>query len=360
MLGKKPERFLGVDLSPDAIKVVELESHNGKPQLVTYGYTETKPDVLRGDFIENKNITSTLLKEVCQRAKTTSTIALAALPLASVFTSVVQIPSIPKKDLSDRVKLKTILASQVKNILPMPLDQMLFDFNLVNPAGIEQLAKDGTISGARFLITATANTVVKNYVEIFKQAGLTLTNLDIEPFSLVRALVGADTARIMIADIGENVTAISVVEQGVPVINRAISVGSATVTKAIADTAQIDIAQAEQYKLDLAIMLREANAGYPQAVDAALRPIIAEMKYVVKMLVQQSGPDTKVDKIILTGGGASLAQLAPFVTNELQINAYVGDPWARVIYPEELRSVLAEIGPRFSVSVGLAMRDIVH
>jgi len=40
------------------------------------------------------------------------------------------------------------------------------------------------------------------------------------------------------------------------------------------------------------------------------------------------------------------------------LNASVGDPWSRVIYPLELKPVLDRIGARFSVSVGLAMREI--
>jgi Tfp pilus assembly PilM family ATPase len=50
--------------------------------------------------------------------------------------------------------------------------------------------------------------------------------------------------------------------------------------------------------------------------------------------------------------------LAPFFAKQLGIKTYVGDPWARVVSPEGLRPVLDEIGPRFAVAVGLAMRDI--
>ena len=66
-----------------------------------------------------------------------------------------------------------------------------------------------------------------------------------------------------------------------------------------------------------------------------------------------------MEKIILTGGSSVLIGLTDYLKEILQIKVYVGDPWARVIYPVELKSVLAELGPRFSVPVGLAMREIV-
>jgi hypothetical protein len=46
------------------------------------------------------------------------------------------------------------------------------------------------------------------------------------------------------------------------------------------------------------------------------------------------------------------------MTQLMNVNAYLGDPWARVIYPQDLRPVLDEIGSRFTIALGCAMRDI--
>jgi type IV pilus assembly protein PilM len=80
---------------------------------------------------------------------------------------------------------------------------------------------------------------------------------------------------------------------------------------------------------------------------------------LLKNYYDQSGREKTLDKIILTGGGALLGGfLDKYLTKVLDIRTYVGDPWARVVYPEELSPVLHEIGPRFSVALGLAMREI--
>lgn len=50
--------------------------------------------------------------------------------------------------------------------------------------------------------------------------------------------------------------------------------------------------------------------------------------------------------------------MVAFLSGKLNVNVYIGDPWARVTVPEALRPVLDEIGPRFAVAIGLAMRDI--
>lgn len=360
LFGSKEAHFLGVDLSPDAIKIVELKSSKGKPQLVTYGYSETKTDVLRGDFIENKNITSTLLKEVCNKANCSAKVAVAALPISNVFSTVVKVPKLQKRDLQDRTKLKQIISEQVRHILPMPIDEMLFDFNLLQNNGQQKESK-GVVDGAKFLITASAKTLVKKYVDIFKQAGLQLSNLDIEPFALVRSLVGNDKSLILLADFGENNTSLSIIDNGIPVLNRGLNIGSGVVTQALSDQMGISIEDAEQYKYDLGVMATQGSLQQlPQPVLSGLGPIVAEMKYILKTFYQQMGNSRKVEKVIITGGGATLAKLSEHLKQELDINTYVGDPWARIIYPQELQPVLQEVGPRFSVAIGLAMRDIIQ
>ena len=39
------------------------------------------------------------------------------------------------------------------------------------------------------------------------------------------------------------------------------------------------------------------------------------------------------------------------------LRVFVGDPWARVIYQDGLKSILGEIGPRMAVSIGLGLRN---
>jgi len=360
IFGSSNESYLGVDLSRDSIKIVELKNDNNKPRLVTYGYTEVKTDDLGGHFIENKNATSATLKEVCQRSKTTTTTALAALPIANVFTSVISLHDLTKKDLTNDEKIKSLLTVEAKKILPLPIEQMLFDYSMVNNSDIDKKAETDRIESTKFLITATANDIVKAYADIFQQAGLKLTNLDIEPFALVKSLIGNDKSLIMLLDIGENMTSLSVIDDGIPIMNRTILVGSKAVSKQIADSLKISFAEAEQYKIDLEVALSQQNLpDLPQPVKTALIPIISEIKYLIKMYSEQVSNQKSIDKVILTGGGAVLALLPEYLSKTLDLRVYLGDPWARIIYPQELTGMLKQIGPRFSVAVGLAMREII-
>ena len=159
----------------------------------------------------------------------------------------------------------------------------------------------------------------------------------------------------MIVDIGYERTNITIVDGGIPYLHRSIKAGGGTVTAMIAKQMSIPLEQAEQVKLDMA--LSSKGADLPPVLREAMMPILHEVRYALELYGQQMFHDNNmVDKIILTGGSASLPQLDPFLTEALNMNIYLGDPWARVAAPEGLRPVLSEIGPRFSVAIGLAMK----
>jgi len=359
MAKKQPTSFLGVDISSDAIKIVELKNFQGKPQLSTYGYTQARADVLKGSFIENVNVTATLIKEVCDRAKCESKQTLAAIPVSKTFTYVLKIQKILKKDLANVTKVKSILSGEVKKVLPMPIEEMQFDFTIINAEAYKNLKDNDEISDVKFLITAASNSIVKKYTEIFQQSGLDLLNLDIESFALVRSLVGNDKSLVMIVDFGDNTTSLSIVDEGVPVFNRSVDIGGSAITKKLADTMQISLEEAEQYKLDLPILMQQQNmTDLPKPVELVVTPIVSEIQYLIKTYYDQISNAKQLDRIILTGGSATLAGFQEYVTKKLDVRTYVGDPWARIIYPQELASVLKEIGPRFSIAIGLAMTKI--
>jgi type IV pilus assembly protein PilM len=194
-------------------------------------------------------------------------------------------------------------------------------------------------------------------MEIFKVANLTLLSLDTEPFALIRSLVGNDKSALMIVDVGSVVTNISIVINGIPVLNRSIDVGGLTITKAIADSLNVSLSRAEQFKYDIGMSPQRVGQGsVPKTIETTLTPIVDELRYSLNLYRNQG--QKNIEKIILTGGSSMLLNLPEYLSNLLGLRVFLGDPWARVIYPEELKPVLDEIGPRYSVAIGLAMRDI--
>lgn len=371
-LFSSPKNYLGVDFGSSSIKVVELSNAAGRPKLVTYGFTEKNPaNISDSGLIENVDEAAAVLVDICKKAKVTSKKAITSLPNYAVFTSVLTLPEMPKKELAQAI------AWEAKKIIPASLEEVVLDWKIIEEVGelsqeeakkAEDIIKDAQKNfnfkriyskakkNVRILLTGAGKNVIKRYIDIFAKAGLGLLSLETESFALARALVSNDKSIIMLIDLGATTSSISVVEKGVPVMTRSLKAGGNLITKAISANMNITMEKAEQFKQDLALDLETSESVLPSTVEKSFEPILNEIKYTLDFY--QKSHNKKVEKIILTGGTAFLGHLTGYLSRVLSINTYIGDPWAHIIYPTDLKPILDRLGARFAVAVGLAMRDI--
>lgn len=362
---KQTKNYLGIDIGVGGVKIVELMNEKGRGRLVTYGYSEAGIDGTGMLPLDDIKATAELIKTICKKSGMTSSRAIGALPLSSVFSAIVAVP----RNKDERIVKETI-NEQVKKLAPMPLEEMITYSTFIDPLKFKE-EKKSTVPGAanlfnkdyvRVLVTGSAKSLVQKYIEIFKLAKLELLALDTEAFALLRALVGKDKSTVMIVDLGYVRTNLTIVEKGVPFLTRSINVGGGLVTKKIMSQLNISESEAEHLKQDLGARAEsdpQFAAGLSSIITTITQPLLNEIRYAIEVYGKMELTDNKrVEKIILTGGSSRLPGLSQELTKILNFNVYVGDPWARVVTPIELKPLLDEIGPRLSVAVGLAMREL--
>lgn len=411
----KSKNYIGVDLGTSALKMVELQNKNGRALLTTYGYIEQSTDIVRSSSSEMEQKIISMVKAIHKQSRMTSNRVIAALPSFSVFSSIINLPRMNKKDMAQAIRW------EAKKFIPLPIEEMTLDWKIINekksvktsrpsasslkkinipptdnqfdseqseeePSTIEEKEKakkakkslsdifSGSNKGkskakgkvetqdtknTKILLTAAPKNLVERYINIFKAANLELLSLETEAFALERSLTGGDPTPVMIIDIGAVSSDIAIIDNSIPILTRSIDVGGSTITNAVMKSLNVDLARAEQFKRDIGFSA-SGPGELPEIIKSAITPIINEVKYSLDIYLSQNetGQGQGLEKIILTGGSAYLPDLVNYLSKILDIKIIIGDPWDRIVYPLELKPVLAEIGPRFSVAVGLAMREI--
>lgn len=331
---------LGVDIGASGIKIAELANDNGRARLVTYGILEYET-VPADDAAPNLASKGKELAELCARAGATAKRAITGLPMAAVFSTLFTFPENADKGLDEMIKRKA------KKLSPIPEADLVIDWKKLAPA------PDGKI--VKVAVTVASRIMINNYVEIFKASGLALASLETEAYALVRSLLGKDVSAAIIIDIGSVKTNVLVVKDGVPVIHRTVKIGGGDITGFISQKMNVDAKKAEEIKKNLGL-------GKLGGVDGFLaeltEPIVNEIKYCQTLYSDQYNKDL-IEKIVLTGGSAPIAGLVEALRGATGLRVFLGDPWARVIYPEDLRPTLDKIGPSLAIAIGLAMRDIL-
>jgi len=364
LFGPKKNSYLGVDLGAGGVKLVELQNEKGRARLFTYGFTERAVETQAIPFVEDPQRAAELLKKVAQKAKVSTMRAVAGLPISSVFNAVITVPKGNEREIRDAAQ------AQAKKLIPIPVEEMALDVKIIaaaataapKPKDPKEDPKKDAAKNVQVLITAAKKVEVQKYVGVFKQAGLELVSLETEAFALIRSLIGKDRATTMIVDIGAVRTNIVIVERGVPFVTRSIDMGGISLTRAMAKALSMDVEEAEHMKCDIkSVQSLYPEEGLPKVFEGTIGPMLTELQYSMNLYAGQAGDDASskaIEKIILTGGATAMPALASYLSKQLNMRVYSGDPWARIVYPDDLRPVLDEIGPRFAVGIGLAMRDI--
>ncbi len=372
------ESYLGVDIGANGIKLVELRKTKGRPQLWTYGMVDEPLDIhlpemkeknveelvqedngldsqknknKKNDFLTDLNDPrvekyAKLLKTLAKKARITTTKTTASLPVSYVFHAVLNLPKVEEKEIDH------IVRAEVRKMLPRPIEEMQVVHQVIPEPDPDKKKKY-----LRILVTAAPRELVAFYTAIFQKAGLQLQELETEAFALERSLVGHDTATIMVVDIGAERTNFFIVDQGLPLTHRSINVGGNSFDKILKQVLGVNSNEVEQIKKDY--------SNLPQGVGldlfmSAVDPIEKEIGYGFELFLHQTGNENKrPEKIILTGGSAVLPFIADYIRSKFNVKVFVGDPWARTVYQEGLKKLLDGVGPRLSVAIGLAMRNII-
>lgn len=328
----KSKSVLGIDIAGGGIKVVEFVNENGRARFRTFGFTESEDSVaILANVPDSKQTLEKIFKEAHVQGGGSIN---AALPTQSVFSSIFTLPKMGKDEREKAIEL------QIQKMISTPISEL----------EVESRELGGMDSFDRIFFTAASKKVVATYHDFFKTCKLTLNNLEIESLAIIRALIGKDQGNNILVDFGKTRTNIVLVEKGIPVMSRSIKTGSEDVTKKMATSLNVSLAQAEVMKQNL--------KSFPPGLGDFLNTVTTEVRYLINEWNAQNKQPRVIDKVILTGGGARLAGMVQALADVLKMRVYLGDPWARVLYPQELRPILDQMGPRFTVAVGLALRSI--
>lgn len=337
--------YLGIDIGDSSLKMVELKKKGSRLSLVGYGFTENVNGI-QFTKLEDVDYLASAINKVRREANIKSRRAVVSLPTFSVFSSIINVVN------NDRKVLPEAVREEAKKVIPLPLEEMILDWKIIPSA-------DGKESNnLNIFLTGSPKKLVRRYIEIFNKAKMELASLETETFSLIRCLMGNDPSTAMIVEIGANSTDIVIVRESIPIISRSLEICSRTITNILAKNMDTTFAKAEQFKLDLSLTLSGGNHSveFPPVIISAVQPILSEIEYMLDFFA--TNYKGKVEKVILSGGGAMMFGLPDYLAKKLEMPVFVGDPWTRIDYPAELKDVISEVGPRLAVAIGLAMREI--
>lgn len=350
----KSKNKLGIDIGTSAIKIVELEKEGGRFVLKNYGLFEFKGAGQAGESRQIQNILKLPdgeiiwgIKEVLKKAKIKATDVVASIPSFSTFATAIELPYLSEQDLAKS------LPFEARKYIPVPLNEVVLDWSIIDiPKSPVDASKPTTVEV--FLAAVPKDETIR-YQRIMRGAGLNLRALELENSALIRALLGNDLSPTVIVNIGGRSTSIVIVNRGYERVSHNYEIGGFEITKSISRSLNVSLEKAEELKKKLGLKEIDENV-----INSAMKSLIDMMVFETRKTITnyEEIKNQKVARVLLVGGLANMPSFANYFQQKLGREVYIGNAFARVVFPQALSSVMQELASTFSVATGLAMREV--
>lgn len=349
-LSNKKDNFIGVDFGTSSIKIIELTSKNGKPYLENYGSFDLA-GIVESANGNNEPILNSYedrmrlaLKSLIEKMKIKGDVAFAAIPGFNGLVILVEFPAMKEDEIERAVEF------EAHKYIPASIDEISLSWEIVKKNDADK--KNEADSSIEVLLVAAPKREVSRYGGFFADSGLNMEAIELETFSISRALIGNRPGNFIIVDIGSRSTNLILVENGSIVVNRSITAGGEDITKSIAESLNVSRQRAESFK--------QENKDFINSKESAITiPILELINGEVKRMLNvynEKNKDNGVESIILSGGTSAMFGLDKYFSETLGIKVEKGDPWKNLEYDKRLEDSVKKMGASFSVAIGLAMR----
>ncbi len=346
--------YLGVDIGTTSVKVVEVKQGKQLPQIVNYGLLESSGYLARANqalqastlrLFEKEALE--LLKIVLKEMKPQATEVLASIPIFSAFTVILDFPVMSQKE------LEQAMVYQARQYVPMPLSQVAIDW-----IKIGEFEDEKGFRQQQVLLVSVPQEQIKKYQRIFKQAGLNLRALELEGLSITRCFTG-DKTPTAVVDIGSRSTNIIFLSGGQLKMDLQTDFAGSSLTQALSSSLSINPVRAEELKKERGLSMVGPSSELSTIMLPFVDVIINEVKKALYRYETQLKGAPKIERVILSGGGANLRGIEKYFEKEIGLSVGKAAPFAKFEYDPQLEPLVSELGPTMNVALGLTLKEFV-
>lgn len=347
--GPKSQSMLGIDISSQSVKILELERNNDQYTVKGFGIEPVPEEAFDEGMIVNHQMVADSIRRVITREKLTTRQAAFAIPDAAVISRVIQL----NEGLNDD-EMEEIVILEADKYIPYSIDEINLDFQVIGPSSKNASMLD-------VLMVASRATNVDNRVEVAHLAGLTAMVIDVESYAVERAISevssqlpaeGMDKV-IAVIDIGAKNTHLFVLEGLKIIFSREEEFGGAQLLQSIMKTYKVSLVEATQM----------CASQKPDDFDSKIwQPFQESLMVQIKRTLQffySTSSHEYIDYILLAGGVSCSPGLDKSVETALGVPTAELNPFkSMTIDPPSKQDELEQLAPALLVACGLALRKL--
>lgn len=324
---------VGLDIGSHSVQALVAEKKENEASLQILGFGLSPSRGLRKGEIANEQELALSIKEALAKAGKTSGIKIEEVyagvsgeTLKSFRTKGMAAVSKADGEITDfdiaravetaKNNLGQILNREIIHVAPVGF-KIDDDIQTQNPLGLKGMRLEADV-----LFVTSLNQHLKKLVRTVEAAGFSVVRPVADPIAGAKAAVDNNQKEVgvLLLDIGGSNASVAVFENNTPISLEIFPIGSAHITNDIAIGFQISLNEAEDLKLNY----QDKNLGREQKkqLDEIIEARLGDVFELVDKHLRKMGKNNLLPAgVVLTGGGANLANLAAYAKKNLRLPA---------------------------------------
>jgi type IV pilus assembly protein PilM len=373
---KQLQTTIGLDIGSHSIKLIGLKMTSKGLFLTHIGIKEIPHPENQKDVGYLSEVLKAFLREVgIKPGKVSLTVSGSGVNIQRI-----RVPFMPKAELKEAVRW------EIKGHLPFPVETAQIDFYILGEVIEEKVKK------LDLMVVACPRHLIEQTLSIAQKVGFQPVHLDVGPFALWDAFLvwgqAKEDQEVALIDLGADKTGIHLFKGGILQFSREVTPAGADITRAIMEgigpeeetdllyqkaeriKPEVEVPSEGPYEKtvdDLRQVLDRTVSGQAQdesinlsKITFLMRPVLekmaAEISRSLDYYKNQFNVD-RIDRVLLTGGGAYLKNFSSYLGNELRLPVEHFNPLKGMLFDAKKIDVqiLDRIGSQFTIAAGIAL-----
>ena len=335
---------VGLDIGSGLIKVVVMDHARGVPELVKIAIAPLLPDAIVEGEVMDPRLVSDAIQEAMERAGANTSEVVTAVGGRDVIIK--------------RIQTERVTEQQARELMRWEAEQHVPDVESVElDFQVLEDEEDSKPEEMSVLLVAAKRELVDAKLRILNEAGLTPSLVDVDAFALHNAFElnhpEAMRGAIALVNVGNEITNVNVLDNGVPILTRDLAVGTRRFQEDLQRHHGLAADHAER-------MVRgyDRNPQLDAVLEARGEEIAVGVERAAAFLAASARGAPQVRAVYICGGGSRVPGLADVLGQRLHLKVEYANPLANLHVRDGALSDFSmdEIAPLLMLPVGLGLR----
>ena len=345
--GKK-DHIIGLDIGSRSIKAAEITETKRGLSLTRFGIVDIAHGAIEEGTINDPETVAESIKQLFKSYNIKESNVAVSIGGYSVIVKKISVQTM------DEEKLQETIHFEAEQYIPFDISDVNLDFQILG----ESESNPGQMN---VFLVAAKKEMVNDYINLVNLAGLNPCIVDVEAFALqntFEANYDMQSENTALIDIGASKTSLNILKGNSSLFMRDVSLGCGQINQKIMSLIECSFEEAEQLKYgDKPDRLTQEDLK--GIVSSVVTDWCTEIRRALDFFYS-TYPEDQIKRIILSGGGANIAEFRELLATEASAEVESINPFKNFKIDKKNfdDAFIKQIAPQAAISMGLAMRKV--